>query len=89
MFLTGLLSIFVSAADLPEHPKLYVAINAHLLANKEDYFGAIPFKPMTPSEYRPELVDLNGDGVKEALVLMLSQYWGGRWTDHVCLPRNR
>ena len=27
-------------------------INAHLLTEKEKYFGAIPFRPMTPSEHR-------------------------------------
>ncbi|SVC41695.1 uncharacterized protein METZ01_LOCUS294549, partial [marine metagenome] len=41
-----------------------MALNLHLLAKKESYFGAIPFKSMTPSEYRPQLIDLNGDGIK-------------------------
>ncbi len=77
MCLMGLGSLLVPAADLPEYPELHVAINAHLLDEKESYYGAIPFKPMTPLEYRPELVDLNGDGIKEALVLMLGQDWGG------------
>ena len=75
--LMGLGSLLAPAADLPEHPELHAAINSHLLAEKVSYFGAIPFKPMTPLEYRPELVDLNGDGIKEALVLMLGQDWGG------------
>ena len=65
------------AVDQPEYPKLHMALNLHLLAKKESYFGAIPFKSMTPSEYRPQLIDLNGDGIKEALVLMLGRDWGG------------
>ena len=52
MILTGLVSGFVYVADLPEHPKLHAAINAHLLTEKEKYFGAISFRPMTPSEHR-------------------------------------
>ena len=88
MILTGLVSGFVYAADLPEHPKLHAAINAHLLTEKEKYFGAIPFRPMTPSEYRLELIDLNGDEVKEALVLMLGQYWGGTGGHAVYLSRH-
>ena len=72
-----LLSGFVSASDSPEYPELHAAINAHLLAEKENYFGAVPFKPMVPSQYRPQLIDLNGDGIKEALVLMLGRDWGG------------
>jgi hypothetical protein len=65
------------AVDQPEHPQLHMALNAHLLANKKSYFGAAPFKPIAPTEYRAELVDLNADGIKEALVLMLGRYWGG------------
>ena len=65
------------AADKPEHPKLHGALNAYLLANKQAYFGAAPFEPSLPTEYRAELVDLNADGSKEALVLMLGSYWGG------------
>ena len=65
------------AVDQPEHHKLHSALNAYLLANKQAYFGAIPFKPTAPTEYRTELVDLNGDDTREALVLMLGRYWGG------------
>ena len=54
-----------------------MAVNAHLLANKKSYFGAAPFKSIAPAEYRTELVDLNGDDTREALVLMLGRYWGG------------
>jgi len=67
--LMGMASLVGQAADLPEYPKLHAAINAHLLAEKENYFGAVPFKPVGPSGYRPQLIDLNGDGIKEALVL--------------------
>jgi len=73
----GMMSLLGQTADLPKHPELHAAINAHLLAGKENYFGAVPFKPVAPSEYRPQLVDLNGDGIKEALVLMLGRDWGG------------
>ena len=72
-----LVCVALLAADKPEHPKLHVALNAHLLANKKSYFGAAPFKPISPAEYRTELVDLNGDDTREALVLMLGLYWGG------------
>ena len=65
--LWGLVSGFVPASDLPEYPKLHAAINAHLLAEKENYFGAVPFKPVGPSEYRPQLIDLNGDGILNVL----------------------
>ena len=65
------------AVHQPEDPKLHMALNAHLLANKQSYFGVATFKPITPVEYRTELVDLNADGAKEALVLMLGRYWGG------------
>ena len=77
MSLMGMMSLLGQAADLPEYPKLHAAINAHLFAEKKNYFGAVPFKPMVPSEYRPQLIDLNGDGIKEALVLMLGRNWGG------------
>jgi len=69
--------VVLIAADQPEHPKLHMALNAHLLANKKLYFGAAPFEPVAPTEYRTELVDLNDDGIKEALVLMLGRDWGG------------
>lgn len=65
------------AIDQPKHPKLHMAVNAHLLTNKKSYFGATPFKSIAPTEYRTELVDLNGDDTMEALVLMLGRDWGG------------
>lgn len=65
------------SADSPAHPKLHAALNAHLRANAGNYFGAAGFKAMTPAEYRAELVDLNGDSAREALVLMLGRHWGG------------
>ena len=63
MILTGLVSGFVYAADLPEHPKLHAAINTHLLIEKGKYFGAIPFRPMTPSEHRGSIYS---EGFKKA-----------------------
>ena len=77
MSLMGMMSLLGQAADLPKHPKLHAAINAHLLDGTKNYFGAGPFKSVAPSEYRPHLIDLNGDGIKEALVLMLARDWGG------------
>lgn len=65
------------AADKPAHPKLHAAINAHLKANGQNYFGAAGFKAIAPTEYRAELGDLNSDGVSEAIVLMLGRHWGG------------
>ncbi len=78
LFTTWMLTgAVLMAVDQPEHPQLHMALNAHLLANKKSYFGSAPFKPIAPTEYRAELVDLNADGTKEALALMLGRYWGG------------
>ncbi len=76
VFILGLLPLVLWAA-LPLYPKLHAALNAHLLANKQGYFGAAKFQPIEPTEYRVELLDLNGDGVREAMVLMLGRHWGG------------
>ena len=52
VYLMGMMSLLGQASDLPKHPELQAAINAHLLTEKEKYFGAIPFRPITPSEHR-------------------------------------
>ena len=52
VYLMGMMSLLGQASDLPKHPELHAAINAHLLTEKEKYFGAIPFRPITPSEHR-------------------------------------
>ena len=58
-------------------PKLHASLNAHLLEHRQQYFGAVAFKPMLPTEYRAAVTDLNGDGLSEGLVLMLGRHWGG------------
>ncbi len=64
-------------ADRAENPVLHKALNDYLLAEKDAYFGAAPFTPTSPAEYRSVLVPLDKDGYPDALVLMLGRYWGG------------
>ncbi len=42
MYLMGMMSLLGQASDLPKHPELHAAINAHLLTEKEKYFGRSP-----------------------------------------------
>ena len=58
-------------------PKLHASLNAHLLEHRQQYFGAVAFKSISPTEYRAAVTDLNGDRLPEGLVLMLGRHWGG------------